>query len=948
MVTDGIILPTPKSARPIIPSDNMASVGRYKGRGTPNGAIPASIGADYLDENSGDSWRKNYGDRTRFGWIKESDTVSLADFVPEGQTMADGVGDDSATFEAALEALRSTTILGNSYVTQKILIPTPPQGGYYRITRPIRITTNGVQLIGETQGIVIKNVSTNSDVIQVNPILPGEDITQSAIKTRILYNVHIENLTLNGTGIGSRAIYAQQTYHLRVDVNTFGHGGGSIYLESAPVTAGLTGFGYGGCLFSRITILAQPSADVTCIYDAGGRQNVYDQCHVSRCNKGFHFVGCDGNVLVAPQIETVNRGTADGGIYVRSATGLGLTKRSLIIQGAYCENATNYFIDADDSAFVIVDTATLVGGTGDKIRLNGGGRLTGVSGTGAVSVSSNSIVECVSCQNIIGLAANLRLDGATLPLPNGGSNSATNSWFDGEPTWGTGGGHPPTFSFDTSAGFYGKNSKVATFPTGATGFSDSIATMSNVTISTTVGDQVSVIIALKFDTAGINMMMRLNTTTALVFVSKTEWMFLTASYKTDATSVAVTLAPNQVLVSPLAASVGGVAIAKNQQPVLYNTDAPARDQKSLTVARGWLNPDGEEFGRSRAEVDTNGLYFDGSAGTKTTTPLGSQVIGAGPATICFTFRCPLVTPASDTGLYSIATNATQHGSNVGDFTAYFEAASGSILLRLNGTGGTRIQQITSFCNRFGGQIVTLFVVRTAGTIVAYVNGVVVSGPESITGPGPSDWSDSWAGVYFHTGIRTSAQVLVSTIYSDAIFNRALTASEVRRFSYQGVEYTDRWGSQAVLNSGTFILGRRYRIVTRTDGSFTSVGAANNTVGTEFIATATGAGVLDAGDTAVAIGAMIYRRYNIAGTVTIPDISANALDATIAGGVQAIGSNLYNVKLGDVLQFQIDKSVTATNVRMQVWDVDTASLKRVSVGANDSGGSGFKLLRIPNS
>jgi hypothetical protein len=31
----------------------------------------------------------------------------------------------------------------------------------------------------------------------------------------------------------------------------------------------------------------------------------------------------------------------------------------------------------------------------------------------------------------------------------------------------------------------------------------------------------------------------------------------------------------------------------------------------------------------------------------------------------------------------------------------------------------------------------------------------------------------------------------------------------------------------------------------------------------------------------------------------------------------------------------------------VWDNDNATLERVSVGAADSGGAGFKVLRIPN-
>jgi len=44
---------------------------------------------------------------------------------------------------------------------------------------------------------------------------------------------------------------------------------------------------------------------------------------------------------------------------------------------------------------------------------------------------------------------------------------------------------------------------------------------------------------------------------------------------------------------------------------------------------------------------------------------------------------------------------------------------------------------------------------------------------------------------------------------------------------------------------------------------------------------------------------------------------------------------------------IDKSVTAGNTRLLIYDVDNATIERVTVGAADSGGAGYKVLRIPN-
>jgi len=53
--------------------------------------------------------------------------------------------------------------------------------------------------------------------------------------------------------------------------------------------------------------------------------------------------------------------------------------------------------------------------------------------------------------------------------------------------------------------------------------------------------------------------------------------------------------------------------------------------------------------------------------------------------------------------------------------------------------------------------------------------------------------------------------------------------------------------------------------------------------------------------------------------------------------------LYNST--EVARF--DGDATSGNTRMLLWDVDAGALVRVSVGAADSGGSGFKVLRVPN-
>jgi hypothetical protein len=67
---------------------------------------------------------------------------------------------------------------------------------------------------------------------------------------------------------------------------------------------------------------------------------------------------------------------------------------------------------------------------------------------------------------------------------------------------------------------------------------------------------------------------------------------------------------------------------------------------------------------------------------------------------------------------------------------------------------------------------------------------------------------------------------------------------------------------------------------------------------------------------------------------------------------AVYAETFNVHtrtgVGTVAEaLRADASTTAGQTRLLVYDVDNATLERVTVGAADSGGAGFKVLRIPN-
>jgi len=56
---------------------------------------------------------------------------------------------------------------------------------------------------------------------------------------------------------------------------------------------------------------------------------------------------------------------------------------------------------------------------------------------------------------------------------------------------------------------------------------------------------------------------------------------------------------------------------------------------------------------------------------------------------------------------------------------------------------------------------------------------------------------------------------------------------------------------------------------------------------------------------------------------------------------------FRLYLANVQRFQLDDTATAGNTALSIYDVDNAALGRVTVGAADSCGTGFKCLRIPN-
>ena len=101
-----------------------------------------------------------------------------------------------------------------------------------------------------------------------------------------------------------------------------------------------------------------------------------------------------------------------------------------------------------------------------------------------------------------------------------------------------------------------------------------------------------------------------------------------------------------------------------------------------------------------------------------------------------------------------------------------------------------------------------------------------------------------------------------------------------------------------------------------------------------------------GTSAIAIGNGAYAQTSNAIAI------GTGANAAVANSV-AIGPNVVSglnaVSLGtdNTRKFVIDRNSTAQETNIQLYDNDNAQMERVSVGAADSGGAGYKVLRIPN-
>jgi len=96
-----------------------------------------------------------------------------------------------------------------------------------------------------------------------------------------------------------------------------------------------------------------------------------------------------------------------------------------------------------------------------------------------------------------------------------------------------------------------------------------------------------------------------------------------------------------------------------------------------------------------------------------------------------------------------------------------------------------------------------------------------------------------------------------------------------------------------------------------------------------------------------VTAYTFRNIDIiglSGTEGVPGYGFNAQGTT---GMWFVASNRLGFSAGGRQGLEVDKTTTAGETSLLLYDQDSTAMVRVSVGADDSGDLGFKVLQVPN-
>lgn len=201
------------------------------------------------------------------------------------------------------------------------------------------------------------------------------------------------------------------------------------------------------------------------------------------------------------------------------------------------------------------------------------------------------------------------------------------------------------------------------------------------------------------------------------------------------------------------------------------------------------------------QPEVSGVAFDGAtAGTRVVSL--SQALGTNDFTLWARFKVPANSSAFNRTIAAFTASATTALAST-DWLIFFNA-SGQLIVQQYGSSVVNIRQklISGFQTAYSGQIVDVVSVRTGTNCLVYVNGSLASTSDGTAGT-PPGWDQSVGSTYFRlgsyadTGSGDTSGIFDSQIYRTAVFNRALSASDVQSLVKNGIDPSDQWGNSTV-------------------------------------------------------------------------------------------------------------------------------------------------------
>ena len=183
-----------------------------------------------------------------------------------------------------------------------------------------------------------------------------------------------------------------------------------------------------------------------------------------------------------------------------------------------------------------------------------------------------------------------------------------------------------------------------------------------------------------------------------------------------------------------------------------------------------------------ARAPRQGLVFDGTAGVYASTTIAA--LGTSPLTYEAVFRVPSAAGTGQ-GIMYVGTSASSVGGNSG--AVYIQSSGELRVIFRTDNSNYSIADLSSFVTNNAGKFVHFALVRpSSGNPSVYINGVAQSPAFSVSGSPAGGWQMDLTGTNAVFNTIDGAATAGTAILSPRIYNRALSAAEVKDLYESGV------------------------------------------------------------------------------------------------------------------------------------------------------------------